>query len=304
MKNYLDQLFAPNAQGKTNAFGSNPDTISLANLLYAQGQPFDQAIINAAQLNYQTAQQRNNEILQQQKMLQAAQEQEALQRRQQALQLLGGQEGVNPLLFGGQFDPSEIKTLNEVITPPKPDLKEVFNQENKLRDEFISLSKDWKQINDAYPRILSAAQNPSPAGDISLLYGFMKLNDPNSTVREGEYATAENAGSIPERVRQQYNKALQGQRLTAPMRVDFINQAGKLYTAQYKNQQKLQQQYSALAKRNNLNPENIIIDYQAKNENPNLNAPKVSKVPKVPKTNFSIEEIKKEIQRRKAAGLL
>lgn len=126
MKNYLAELFAPNAQGKTNAFGSNPDTLSLANLLYAQGQPFDQAIVNAAQINYQTAQQRNNEILQQQKMLKAAQEQEAMQRRQQALQQLGGQAGLNPLLFGGDFNPNEIEKLQS-ITNPTSEENIVFN---------------------------------------------------------------------------------------------------------------------------------------------------------------------------------
>ena len=38
---------------------------------------------------------------------------------------------------------------------------------------------------------------PDAAGDMALIFSYMKMLDPNSTVREGEYATAQDAGSIP-----------------------------------------------------------------------------------------------------------
>ena len=57
----------------------------------------------------------------------------------------------------------------------------------------------------------------------------MKMLDPNSTVREGEFANAQNAASIPDRIRNQYNKAAEGTRLTAEQRNDFVASAERVY---------------------------------------------------------------------------
>jgi hypothetical protein len=71
-----------------------------------------------------------------------------------------------------------------------------------------------------------------PSDDISLIFSFMKTLDPNSTVREGEYANAQNAAGIPEKVVNQYNKAINGQFLNDSQRNDFLNTARKNYVAQ------------------------------------------------------------------------
>ena len=42
---------------------------------------------------------------------------------------------------------------------------------------------------------------------MALIFGFMKTQDPTSTVREGEFATAENArGMVGPHVRRMYNR--------------------------------------------------------------------------------------------------
>ena len=56
---------------------------------------------------------------------------------------------------------------------------------------------------------------------ISLIFGFMKMLDPGSVVREGEFATAQNAASIPDRIRNAYNRALEGTRLNPQQREMF-----------------------------------------------------------------------------------
>lgn len=67
----------------------------------------------------------------------------------------------------------------------------------------------------------SLAGSPSPKKDIAAIFEFMKILDPTSTVREGEYATVENARSWPEQIRAKWNKATDGVKLTPEDRVDL-----------------------------------------------------------------------------------
>lgn len=68
-------------------------------------------------------------------------------------------------------------------------------------------------------------KEPSAANDVAMIYAFMKVLDPTSAVREGEYANAQNAGGIHERVWNLYNKAKDGTRLTQGQRTEFSNAA-------------------------------------------------------------------------------
>jgi hypothetical protein len=111
-------------------------------------------------------------------------------------------------------------------------------------------------------RIIAAAKDPSPAGDMALIFGYMKLLDPGSTVREGEYATAANAGSIPERVQALYNKAKDGTALADEMRSDFLNRAQSLYGNSEKQYDTLTKQYQKIAERRGLDPVSTLPDYR------------------------------------------
>lgn len=104
---------------------------------------------------------------------------------------------------------------------------------DSIRKEISSLpvTRDMMNIDAALGKVMAAKD--TAAGDMSLIYGFMKIQDPGSTVREGEFATAQNAGSIPERIRASYNKALSGERLTPPQREDFKKSASDLGRAQF-----------------------------------------------------------------------
>lgn len=52
MKDFFEQLFAPNAQGETNAYGSNPSTLSLAGLMAAtSGRRLGDVMTDAAAVN-------------------------------------------------------------------------------------------------------------------------------------------------------------------------------------------------------------------------------------------------------------
>jgi hypothetical protein len=93
-----------------------------------------------------------------------------------------------------------------------------FNRADKLRDEFNNQSKEFVGVANSFKRIQDSAKNPSPSGDLSLIFNFMKVLDPGSTVREGEFATAQNAGSVDDRVIGLYNRIASGERLSADQR--------------------------------------------------------------------------------------
>ena len=113
----------------------------------------------------------------------------------------------------------------------------------KLSDDYEQRSTDFYKLRSGYNQVVSAAKDPSGAGDISLLYGYMKMLDPNSVVRETEFATAQNAGSIPENIRAKYNAAVSGKKLSDAQRKDFINQANKTYTSAKEQQDQVKSEF-------------------------------------------------------------
>lgn len=118
--------------------------------------------------------------------------------------------------------------------------------------------KDYRTAENAYRKIQSAAQSKTPAGDISLIFSYMKVLDPNSTVREGEFATAQNAAGIPTQIVNAYNKAREGTRLSDDQRDDFVAQAGSLldsYRSAYDN---TVARYNDIAGQFGINPQLII----------------------------------------------
>ena len=144
--------------------------------------------------------------------------------------------------------------------PEDPKKKsEIFDNEGKLRKEYLDRSKEFVKVRDAFSTVMST--DATPAGDMSLIFAYMKMVDPGSTVREGEFATAENAGSIPNNVRQMYNKAIDGTKLTESQRGDFRNQAGNIYTSRLGPQERLMNRYRELSQTYGLTPESVVYDY-------------------------------------------
>jgi hypothetical protein len=149
-------------------------------------------------------------------------------------------------------------TLEKRREEKSPASDKVRTAEQQMRQQYIGLSKDFQQISDAYKRIEVAGSDPSPAGDLALIFNYMKLLDPGSTVRESEFATAENSGGVPDRVRNMWNKMISGERLSVN-RADFLDRARMLHNGQLQQQKRINQTYSEIATRNGLNPQNIVL---------------------------------------------
>ena len=135
--------------------------------------------------------------------------------------------------------------------------------------DYTSLTEKFRQIRDAYARILIVGNNPSPAADLAMIFNYMKMLDPGSVVRESEFATAQNAAGVPELIRNTWNRILEGTRLgtidpdeRSKVREDFMNQSKNLYASQLPVYRRTVDTYSNIATRNQLNPLNVVFDQE------------------------------------------
>ena len=138
---------------------------------------------------------------------------------------------------------------------PLPDIKD----ESALRKEFNSQSTYFKGIAQSFGKIL--ATDPTAAGDVSLIFAYMKMLDPTSVVREGEQATAREAEGIPGRILNLYNRAVTGESLTPDQRADFRKQAQNIYDLAFEDQSLNLARYTDIAKRKGFDPDVIVFDY-------------------------------------------
>ena len=152
--------------------------------------------------------------------------------------------------------------------------KDRMTTEKTLRTEFNSLTSDFRSVGDSFNTILAGADDPTAASDLSLIFAFMKMLDPRSTVRESEFAQAEQAGALPDRVQNIIGRLWDGERLKVN-RKDFLNQAKNLYDARLPGYTTLVDKYGSIAGREGLNVQNVLTDYR-------VNLDRFNKVMKMP----------------------
>ena len=150
--------------------------------------------------------------------------------------------------------------INKATTTPREG--QDFQQANALRDEFTATAKDFRTIQDAYAKIKEAAAGESGAGDMSMLYAYVRMLDPGSVVRESEFAMAAQSGSLGERVQGAVNKILSGERLPPTLRESFLSEAQKIYGTQRKQYGSIKDQYTKLAQRWGIKPEDVVVNFE------------------------------------------
>lgn len=134
---------------------------------------------------------------------------------------------------------------------------------DNLRKEIQGTNqyKDLQKVDTSYRKINTSLERKSAAGDMSAIFSFMKINDPGSTVREGEFATAQNAAGWDDKFRNYYNNALKGVRLSGDQRVDFQETARGLAGSQYESFMNSMKPQMEVIKKRGLNGKQIFGDY-------------------------------------------
>lgn len=142
---------------------------------------------------------------------------------------------------------------------------DVSKAATELRKERSGLptTKETSIVSTSYNTMKSIANDATGASDMSLIFSYMKMLDPASTVREGEYASAKNTAGIPERILNSYNKAIDGQFLSPQQRKDFLSQAKKKYDVQISAQKQIDKKFESLAKKAGADPQDVIFDVEA-----------------------------------------
>lgn len=143
------------------------------------------------------------------------------------------------------------------VAKPALSLKDQLNTEGKLRDDFNSAMKPISEMSYSFQR-LNAAQDDA-AGDLALIFNYMKMLDPGSAVREGEFANAQNAAGVPDQIRNQWNKLMSGERLNPTQRSSFKEQARKIFEPYQKQGERLRTTYTSEAKRIGIEPSAIFL---------------------------------------------
>lgn len=131
--------------------------------------------------------------------------------------------------------------------------------EQTLRNDYENHTKNYRAAREGYNKVVSAAGTGTPAGDIALVFGYMKTLDPTSTVREGEQAQVNNSGTIPQTITNMYNKLLTGSgRLAPEQRQQFADSAKQQFGVYQQQQDAINQRYAGFAQSYGFKPEHVI----------------------------------------------
>lgn len=166
-------------------------------------------------------------------------------------------------LQAGYITPEQYQALQAGAGAVDP--KEAFKRESDLRTEYSKSDtvKNYGVIRDYYERIQSGVTAGTGAGDIATVFSYMKMLDPASTVREGEYATASNAGGVSESLRGMYNQIIGGGTLSGKARKQIYDQAQKIYRDVEKNVREQNSRYNDIASQWQVDPSRVVVQPEA-----------------------------------------
>ena len=131
-----------------------------------------------------------------------------------------------------------------------------------LGSKWASESSSYNNAVDGLSQLLATAKNGDPMSDVAMVFNFMKALDPNSVVREGEFATAKNAGGVDQRILSLYNDALGNGMLTPEKRQMLVKTAMEIVKARRNGQSKINSRYKKIADQYGVDPSLIIADDQ------------------------------------------
>lgn len=132
--------------------------------------------------------------------------------------------------------------------------------ETDLRKEFDSNPevKSYRTIAQSAATVKQLASAPPTANnDIALIYSAMKAYDPNSVVRETEFATAQNAAGVPDKIRNTWNRVLNGQRLNPRQRAEIAASVNTVAGSAGRRFQEMEGQYRTYAQDYGVDPDRV-----------------------------------------------
>jgi len=139
-----------------------------------------------------------------------------------------------------------------------------------IRKEFVKASGEFVKLSNAWQKIQRAGMNKNAMSDLALIFMFMKVLDPPSTVREGEARAVATSGQLGEGMRAWLERAIESKSLTDTQRNELISTARDLYREQLFNQLQLEGQYGNLADKAKVGRDEVVLDYLRADDRVNL----------------------------------
>ena len=127
-------------------------------------------------------------------------------------------------------------------------------------EKYQKLRSTYQKIEVAYNQAYNPLTKNPQVADVSMIFNYMKMLDPGSTVREGEYATAKNTAGIDQGMRNTFNAALGSGFLSDSQRADFRRTAWKLINAEASNVQKINENFTSIGEKFGISTDNILED--------------------------------------------
>ena len=172
--------------------------------------------------------------------------------RRNILKLADGDES-DPAVVA--FDEWHAEKQNEIMGGPPAS----FSDTSNLRKEYISGSANYMTVRSMYETVKELSVDVSGSNDVGMIYSIMKMFDPNSAIKQDEYATAQNTGGVQQKFIASYNSALDGTTLTPEMRKNFVATAMNVMRARNKAQTIQNGTYSNLAERAGILPGDVVV---------------------------------------------
>lgn len=156
-------------------------------------------------------------------------------------------------------DPITGRVIYEPTGPEAKDQKPELDLMKAYRAEadvamYRDLRDSYERMQQSYQQVSKGGESASGLGDVALLFSYMKLLDPGSVVREGEFATVANAGGVGAYVMNLYNSLLSGQKLTPTLRKQILNAGERYYGEAVGNLQATNEVYRNFAERYGVTP--------------------------------------------------
>ena len=170
-----------------------------------------------------------------------------------------GRQAQDLIEFASKFGENspELELLKAQLGGSGPKL-ELFKAGGAERGRFLRFSTDNITSLGSFDKIARAATDASGAGDIAIMFNFMKLLDPGSRVTSGETALAEQVSGSASQFLNLFNRVMLGQRLTAPARQDILFQSGQIAGDLVEKQHGVEEQFTGIATRAGINPDDIV----------------------------------------------
>lgn len=133
---------------------------------------------------------------------------------------------------------------NEIFKSMIQNRGDIMDQEGAFRKEFYNHEyvSNYRSMIPFYDDLVSMAVRGQPADDLAIVFRFMKLLDPRSTVREGEQASVQQLGGIPAWAGAFYNQVVGAGGLTETQRNFILQTSRDIFNQSKKNYENVAQQ--------------------------------------------------------------